>query len=525
MMRAIAVAVVVSVVPFGVGYHALDRFAEVTARDEVASMAERLLTRAERVITDSIAPLKDLERQKALDCSPESRAHFVEAISASPFVSRVTLVDPGGYAKCTAPPREGGDGAVAPVDGVQDPLISLSLQTVATPAEGGNVLRVLSRAATGDRLMAETRASALAVDPGPEPMRASRVVDIRLRGADSWLTTGDAQQMESERGKLSVIVSSSLYPIDVTVSVPSKAVYANVRSLQFGLILGSFGLGLVLIAIAIYINWRPEIDIDGQMQSAVRRNEFVPYYQPVINLETGKLEGAEMLARWMRADGQFVPPGRFMPFAETSGHIFEITRQLMRKTVRDLGPFYARHPELKVSINLFAGHFEDRRIIEDIVEIFGGGQVRYDQLVFEVTERYPLKDLGVARKIIAEIRSLGCRVALDDTGTGHGGLAYIQQLGIDIIKIDKMFIDMLTQDQVSSSIVDVLAELARTLDMGVIAEGVESEDQIARLMKIGVTSAQGYLFAPALSGRHYLRLAEMMTKPKAADATRKPKAA
>lgn len=525
MMRAIAVAVVVSVVPFGVGYHALDRFAEVTARDEVTSMSQRLLTRAERVITDSISPLKDLERRKALDCSPDSRAAFVEAISGSAYVSRITLVDPGGYPKCTAPPRVGADGAVAPVDGAEDPLISLSLQTLPDSVEGGNVLRVLSRAHTGDRLMAETRSSALAVDPGPEPMRAARVVDIRLRGADSWLTSGDDSHGGKLDGSLSVVVSSTLYPIDVTVSVPAQAVYSNVRPLQFGLIIGSLGLGIVLIAIAIYINWRPEIDIDGQMQSAVRRNEFVPYYQPVIDLASGKLEGSEMLARWMRSDGQFVPPGRFMPFAETSGHIFEITRQLMRKTAQELGPFYAKHPELKVSINLFAGHFDDRRIIEDIVDIFGGGQVRYDQLVFEVTERYPLKDLGVARKIIAEIRSLGCRVALDDTGTGHGGLAYIQQLGIDIIKIDKMFIDMLTQDQVSSSIVDVLAELARTLDMGVIAEGVENEEQIARLIKIGVTSAQGYLFSPALSGRHYLQLADIMTRPKSVDATAQPKAA
>jgi sensor c-di-GMP phosphodiesterase-like protein len=220
-----------------------------------------------------------------------------------------------------------------------------------------------------------------------------------------------------------------------------------------------------------------------------------------------------MLARWIRADGQFVPPGRFMPFAETSGHIFAITRQLMAKTAKDLGAFYGANPQLKVSINLFAGHFEDRQIIEDIIATFGDSPIRYDQLVFEVTERYPLKDLNVARKIIAEIRALGCRVALDDTGTGHGGLAYIQQLGIDIIKIDKMFVDVLNKDQVSSSIVDVLAELARTLDMGIIAEGVEHEDQIDRLVKIGVTSAQGYLFSPALSGRHYLQLAAELTKP------------
>lgn len=129
----------------------------------------------------------------------------------------------------------------------------------------------------------------------------------------------------------------------------------------------------------------------------------------------------------------------------------------------------------------------------------------------EVTERLPLQDLELARKLIAEMQALGVRVALDDVGTGHGGMAYLQKLGIDIIKIDKMFIDALGTDDSSTTIVDSMVELADNLGMGIIAEGVERMEQVERLRELGVTAAQGYLFAPPLPGKLYIDLANALT--------------
>ncbi|MDJ0930809.1 MAG: EAL domain-containing protein [Breoghania sp.] len=194
-----------------------------------------------------------------------------------------------------------------------------------------------------------------------------------------------------------------------------------------------------------------------------------------------------------------------MQYAETSGHIFEMTRHIMRQTLVDVGNLYSKNPDLKLSVNLFAGHFEDRRIIEDLIEIYGDSRISYSQIVRQVTERQPLRDMNMARKIIAEMQSLGIRVALDDAGTGHGGLAYLQKLGIDIIKIDKMFVDTLWTEVSSSSIVDMLVELAGKLGMGIIAEGVEMMEQIGRLRELGVTSAQ--------IGRHIRAEIHLCTAP------------
>lgn len=119
--------------------------------------------------------------------------------------------------------------------------------------------------------------------------------------------------------------------------------------------------------------------------------------------------------------------------------------------------------------------------------------------------------METARKIIAEMQALGVRVALDDVGTGHGGFAYLQKLGIDIIKIDKMFIDSLGTDDNSTTIVDTMVELADNLGMGIIAEGVEHMEQIERLRELGVSAAQGYIFSPPLPAKLFIDLAEALS--------------
>ncbi|MDN3718948.1 EAL domain-containing protein [Roseibium salinum] len=189
-----------------------------------------------------------------------------------------------------------------------------------------------------------------------------------------------------------------------------------------------------------------------------------------------------------------------------------MTRHMMRVSVDEVGELYGENPDLKLSINLFAGHFLDREIVADIKSIFGKSAISFQQIVVEVTERHPLEDMDLARKIIAELQALGVRVALDDVGTGHGGMAYLQKLGVDIIKIDKMFIDTIGSDDNSTTIVDSMVELADNLGMGIIAEGVELEEQIERLLELGVTAAQGYHFAQPMPAEDFIAFAERTEK-------------
>jgi EAL domain-containing protein (putative c-di-GMP-specific phosphodiesterase class I) len=203
-------------------------------------------------------------------------------------------------------------------------------------------------------------------------------------------------------------------------------------------------------------------------------------------------------------------PGAFIPLAESSGLVIEMTRVMMRKAAEELGPTFAGRPHLKIAFNLVAQHFNEERTVTDVRKIFENSQVKLTQVVLEVTERQPLEDLTETRAVIMALQGLGVRIAIDDVGTGHSGLSYMLKLGADIIKIDKMFIDALDSDRNSNTIIETLVELARSMRMEIVAEGVESFDQVVKLRDLGVTSAQGYVFAPPLPGPSFLKLIEAM---------------
>jgi sensor c-di-GMP phosphodiesterase-like protein len=164
----------------------------------------------------------------------------------------------------------------------------------------------------------------------------------------------------------------------------------------------------------------------------------------------------------------------------------------------DLADLCRDMPDIKVSINLFEGHFRDGNVVDDVQTIFGGSSISYRQLVFEITERQPLSQMQTANTVIAGLHALGCRVAMDDAGTGHSNLAYLQTLGVDVIKIDRVFTDMVKEGTTQVPVLDGLIVMAHDLGTEIVAEGVETEEQALYLRARGVVHAQGYLFAPAL---------------------------
>ncbi len=150
-------------------------------------------------------------------------------------------------------------------------------------------------------------------------------------------------------------------------------------------------------------------------------------------------------------------------------------------------------------------------------DIFDGSPLRLSQIVVEVTERQPLENLTETRRVVAALQGLGVRIAIDDVGSGHSGLSYMLKLGVDILKIDKMFIDAIGSDHNSSKIIETLVDLARNLRMDVIAEGVETFEQVVYLRDVGILAAQGYVFAPPLPGSSFLQLSRRSIQRRAAE--------
>jgi sensor c-di-GMP phosphodiesterase-like protein len=306
--------------------------------------------------------------------------------------------------------------------------------------------------------------------------------------------------------QLSSTRTSALYGLTVDTSVRRSVLATDYQDLQT---VGFFFTGIVAATLFAFFFLFPKREPDNpvaELEKALKAGEFIPYYQPVVDITNGRVRGAEVLMRWRKPDGAIVAPATFIPLAESSGLILEMTRSVMRQVRDEIGPAVVERPFLRLGFNLAARHFMDDDIVSDVREIFEGSPVRLTQIVLEVTERQSLDSLTSARRVIAALQGLGIKVAIDDIGAGHAGLSYMLNLGVDIIKIDKMFIDALGHDNSSMTIVETLIDLARNMRMDVVAEGVETFEQVVALRERGIRAAQGYVFAPPLPGSAFLEL-------------------
>ncbi|MGE3149873.1 MAG: EAL domain-containing protein, partial [Pseudorhodoplanes sp.] len=305
---------------------------------------------------------------------------------------------------------------------------------------------------------------------------------------------------------LSASLTSEAYGLKVDTALDREAVSQMGHDLRA---LGMAATGVMAILLCIFALLAPRDPRRNpvtDIERALKAGEFIPYYQPIVDISSGRLLGAEVLVRWRKADGTMVPPGAFIPIAESSGLIIALTRELMRLVLQEVGPALASRPQFKISFNLAAQHFNDEMIVDDVQRIFAQSPIRLSQVMLEVTERQPLENLTVARRVIAALQGIGVRIAIDDVGTGHSGLSYMLKLGVDVIKVDKMFIDALGHDANSTAIIETLIDLARNMRMEVVAEGVETFEQVVSLRERGIYSAQGFVFAPPLPGRSFLQL-------------------
>jgi sensor c-di-GMP phosphodiesterase-like protein len=349
------------------------------------------------------------------------------------------------------------------------------------------------------------------------------VIDVKLLAADG-IVFGARPPESSGPGDpgemFTVHVRSRPFGMIVTTAIGRARVMAEHRDLVAMAVLGTGTVALMILILGFGAARRPD-DPVSVLRQAIHAGELVPHYQPIVDLTTARVVSAEVLVRWRKPDGTVVQPAAFIPLAESSGLIIDLTRQLMQRVCQEVGPALGARPHLKIGFNLTARHFANEEIVGDVRRIFKKSALRLSQVVLEVTERQPLENLTETRRVVAALQGLGARVAIDDVGTGHSGLSYMLKLGVDIIKIDKMFIDSLGTDRNSNTIIETLIDLAQNMRMEVIAEGVETFEQVVHLRELGIRAAQGFVFAPPLPTQAFLQLVDTVDpiKPGTARAT------
>jgi EAL domain-containing protein (putative c-di-GMP-specific phosphodiesterase class I)/GGDEF domain-containing protein len=246
------------------------------------------------------------------------------------------------------------------------------------------------------------------------------------------------------------------------------------------------------------------LTLEREMRGALDRNEFRAYFQPKINLATGRVEACEALARWIRPDRTIISPGRFIPVAEESGLIGPLSDAIMREACWKAAAWArAGHPA-KVAVNVSALQFRSDRFAEGVLRIVQHAGLRPDHLELEITETVVMEDPERALRVIKPLREAGVRLAIDDFGCGHSNLAALSKLPFDVIKIDQQFVRALERgDSYAAGIVEMILALARTLNMEVVAEGVERREEMEFMAARGCHWAQGFLYGAAVSAPEF----------------------
>jgi diguanylate cyclase (GGDEF)-like protein len=235
-----------------------------------------------------------------------------------------------------------------------------------------------------------------------------------------------------------------------------------------------------------------------ELARAFEERELMVCFQPIIDLESGQTRAMEALVRWQHPTRGTLQPDDFIPLAEETGLIVPLGRFVLQESCRRAQQWAAEGRELSVQVNLSARELEDDRLIETVTAVIGETRIDPRRLVLEITETLLVRDAEKGSATLNALRDLGVRLALDDFGTGYSSLSYLRSLPLDVLKIAKQFVDGIADSRDDAAFVRLIVELAGTVGLTVIAEGIESADQLAVLQAVGCDQGQGFLYAPAL---------------------------
>jgi c-di-GMP phosphodiesterase len=377
----------------------------------------------------------------------------------------------------------------------------ISLQALNTQSNG--LFRVRWRVESDKSFAAILNIDPLLYDFFPASLREKGKARIELGSRYDIARFGEDAKSASVQANSTFDAASKRYPVKVEVSVSSSDLASwnaesNSNVYGAGAVFGALlGLWLVLS------NIRP-LDMIEELKLAIAQDHIKPYFQPTFSMADRSIVGCEVLVRWIKADGTLIRPDRFIPVAETTGLIVPMTERLFRASLTALAPVLQSRPGFKVAFNVAPSHFVAPKFLDKLRAVLDDTNVACDHIVIELTERQSLDSSQEAARVAEEARKLGIRIALDDAGSGHNGLSNIQDVPLNIIKIDKKFVDFVGENAAASSIVNMLVKLSADLGASTIAEGIETEKQFIVLRDCGVDEGQGYLVAPALEGSKFI---------------------
>lgn len=490
---------------FGAGTWYIWQDSVATEEARLEELARTLGERVEQTIVDSRDMLAGFNQLENEACSEEHLSTMQEAAIARPYIRAI------GYWQadnrlCGVGFIRGNELTPARADRIYDSGVIAWWPGEQT--EIGGVQLFLMRYGRHDvaidpNMLLETgivenRAAGLWVEG---LQMASHPADASLPSPDT-ISPGLTVDARNNR-VISRFSLGTIFPIDI-VAIETIGSFRE-RYLPTMAVAALVGLLLMLAWLYfIYRFTRRQLSLGAELREAITHGRLLVHYQPVVELDTGKCVGAEALVRWRRESGNLVSPDIFIPVAEQAGLITEVTRTVLQTILADLGKLMREDRQLHINLNLAREDLESPDLLAILGEELSQAKVPPASIKLEITER-ALINSDTARQLIRDLRQRGHKVAIDDFGTGYSSLSYLETFEIDTLKIDKSFVDAIETDAVTSSVITHVIDMAHSLELDTVAEGIEHGHQVDWLKAHGVSHGQGFFYSKALTARRFIR--------------------
>jgi sensor c-di-GMP phosphodiesterase-like protein len=500
---ACGLALLGTLIPVAAAGYISWKLAVSNERAKLATVAQRAITRADASLKQVAEALDTIAGLTEPPCSSEHIAAMRRLAMSTVVVDEFGYFQDG-LLRCTS-------------WGLITQSVKLDPPDYVAPNGLGVTLRMRPQANTGIEMMALQRGSYNALVP---PLRFIDIVIDRkmqvvlqtesggvvaamnvpdIARASALLASPDA----AHGGELFAVARNAGW-IAVAMEPPSELEASLQQQFLLFLPLGAIIAG-VMIALVVWLS-RRRLSLVAELAAAIRGHDLKVEYQPIVSLTTGACVGAEALVRWERRDGSFVRPDLFIALAEDNGLIEQLTDEVIKRVVSDLRAFLLQRTHLHVAINIAAADIRAGRVLGIIRSTMVETGIRPEQIWLEVTER-GFVEVEVARAMLSELRNAGHLVAMDDFGTGYSSLSLLQALPLDVIKIDKSFIDTIGKDASTSNVTSHIISMAKALRLKILAEGIERLEQATYLAESGVDYGQGWLYSRALPAEEFIAYA------------------
>jgi len=304
-----------------------------------------------------------------------------------------------------------------------------------------------------------------------------------------------AQPFSLSGNRISIGVNIGIAPCDAEYSTPEEILRDADIAMHFAKEKGS---GVAVFTKELRERFMERAGLELDLRHAIERGELSMHYQPIVSLTQGSLIGFEALLRWNHNEYGFIPPVKFIPIAEESGLIQSITVWILHETCKQIAAWRnisRATRDLIVSVNISGKHLSSDDLIDDVELALETSKLPACALKLEITESTAMENAEHTINILNRLKQIGVMLSIDDFGTGYSSLSYLHRLPFDTLKIDRLFVSRVGENGENSEILQTIISLAKNLKMRVIAEGIETETQLAVLRYLGCDLGQGYLFA------------------------------